>query len=126
LSYYPATEAYAKRRRAEGKSDREIVRRLKGYAAREVYVLLTRPPRVPNAAELRASRWARGLSLRDVAKSLGSCGSYISQLERGLVHNTHFADQYERQLSLFGAKPAPEAPPGVPRGSANSLSQPAA
>jgi transposase len=126
LSYDPATQAYAKRRRTEGKSDREILRCLKRYAAREVYVLLTRPPRVPNAAELRASRLARGLSLRDVAKSLGTSGSYISQLERGLVHNTRFADRYERQLSLFGAKPAPEAPPGAPPGSANSFSQPAA
>jgi hypothetical protein len=126
LSCDPATQAYAKRRRSEGKSDREIVRCLKRYAAREVYVLLTQPPRVPNGAELRAVRVAHGLSLAVVAKSLGTFGSYISKLERGLVHDSDFAERYERQLSTFSAELAPDAPPQRPPKSAGSLSQPAA
>jgi transposase len=37
----PATRAYAARRRAEGKSDREIRRCLKRYIARQLYRALT-------------------------------------------------------------------------------------
>jgi hypothetical protein len=37
MSNHPATRAYAERRTAEGLSKKEIIRRLKRYAAREVY-----------------------------------------------------------------------------------------
>jgi transposase len=40
----PRTHAYADRRRAQGKSDREIKRCLKRYIARELYRQLERPP----------------------------------------------------------------------------------
>ncbi len=102
LSCDPATQAYAMRRRSEGKSDREIVRCLKRYVAREVYLLLTEPPRVPVGADLRAARVGRGLSLAVVADTLGTSGSYVSRLERGLVHDTKFAGLYERHLSVLG------------------------
>ncbi len=122
LSCDPATQAYAKRRRSEGKSDREIVRCLKPLCRPVRFTsLLTQPPRVPNGAELRAVRVAHGLSLAVVAKSLGTFGSYTSKLERGLVHDSDFADRYERQLSDFSAELAPGAPPQRPPKSANSL-----
>jgi transposase len=44
LHYDPATRAYAERRRAEGKSDREIKRCLKRYVARHLYRQLENPP----------------------------------------------------------------------------------
>ena len=47
------TKDYAARRRAEGKNDREIIRCLKRYIAREIYRLLTDPPVVPHGADLR-------------------------------------------------------------------------
>jgi transposase len=43
LRHDPATQAYAKRRRAEGKTDREIKRCLKRYIARQLYRLLETP-----------------------------------------------------------------------------------
>jgi hypothetical protein len=52
LTCDPATQAYAERRRAEGKSDREIVRCLKRYVAREVYRYLVAPEAVPAGADL--------------------------------------------------------------------------
>jgi transposase len=39
----PRTQQYARRRSAEGKSNREIIRCLKRYVAREVFVVLTAP-----------------------------------------------------------------------------------
>jgi transposase len=43
LRYDPATQAYAKRRTAEGKTPREIKRCLKRYLARDLYRLLENP-----------------------------------------------------------------------------------
>jgi hypothetical protein len=40
----PATRAHAQRRRAEGKTNREIRRRLVRYVARQLYRLLEAPP----------------------------------------------------------------------------------
>jgi transposase len=44
LRYHPATQAYAQRRTAEGKTPREIKRCLKRYIARDLYRLLENPP----------------------------------------------------------------------------------
>lgn len=47
LRYDPATRAYADRRRADGKTDREIKRCLKRYVARQLFRLLENPPPTP-------------------------------------------------------------------------------
>lgn len=44
LRYDPTTRAYAERRRAEGKSDREIKRCLKRFVTRQLYRQLENPP----------------------------------------------------------------------------------
>lgn len=44
LRYDPATHLYAERRRAEGRTDREIKRCLKRYIARQLYRQLENPP----------------------------------------------------------------------------------
>jgi transposase len=41
MRYCPTTQPYADRRRAEGKSDKEIRRCLKRYIARQLYRTLT-------------------------------------------------------------------------------------
>jgi transposase len=46
LRYDPTTQAYAKRRTAQGKTPREIKRCLKRYVARDLYRLLENPPRI--------------------------------------------------------------------------------
>jgi transposase len=47
LRYDPATQAYAQRRTAEGKTPREIKRCLKRYIARDLYRLLENPLMTP-------------------------------------------------------------------------------
>jgi transposase len=47
LRYDPATRAYAERRRAEGKTDREIKRCVKRYVSRQLFRLLENPPPTP-------------------------------------------------------------------------------
>jgi hypothetical protein len=50
LQHDEPTRAYAQRRRAEGKTDREIKRCLKRYIARELYRRLETPTRALDAA----------------------------------------------------------------------------
>ena len=66
------TQAYAARRRAEGKTDREILRCLKRHIAREVHRLLTDPPEVPHGADLRRRRTHHGLTLEAAGQCLSA------------------------------------------------------
>ncbi len=93
------TKTYAARRRAEGKSDRDVVRCLKRYVAREVFRHLTAPEAVPRGGELRATRQATGLSLATVAQALGTWPIRISRLERSLDFDTALARRYETLLA---------------------------
>jgi len=94
----PATTAYVERRTAEGKSRREIVRCLKRHVAREAYRHLVRPEPVLAGHDLRATRLAARVSLQTVADALGSWPTRISELERGLKHDTALARRYGQWL----------------------------
>ncbi|MHB1763794.1 MAG: transposase [Acidimicrobiales bacterium] len=104
----PATKAYVACRTAEGKSLREIVRCLKRHIAREVYRHLVRPESVPAGSDLRSARLSARISLQTVADALGSWPTRISELERGLKHDTALARRYVKWLSEHGAN-APKA-----------------
>lgn len=99
LTCDPVSKAYAARRTAEGKSQREIVRCLKRYVAREVYRHLVDPQPVPVGADLRVARLDAGVSLAAVADELGTSINQISRLERALVHDSALARRYEQWLS---------------------------
>jgi transposase len=62
LRYDPATRAYAQRRRAQGKTNREIKRSLVRYVARQLYRLLEHPRFDPTyerpCRPLSPTRWA--------------------------------------------------------------------
>ena len=90
---------YARRRRAEGKTRREIVRCLKRHIAREIYRLLTDPPPVPKGADLRRQRTQQGLTIHQTAQALGAARTQVSELERGINHNRELAERYQRHLA---------------------------
>lgn len=82
----PETAEYAERARARGKSDREVMRCLKRYVAREAYRALMRPHEIRrpgDASELVAARRAARVSQVRAASILGTSEKYISMLERG-------------------------------------------
>ena len=92
MRHDPRTRAYVARRRAEGKSAREIIRCLKRFVAREVFQAITNPPDdLPKGHELRAMRQRQGVTLALVAGAVGTAPIRLSELERGLVHDTHLA-----------------------------------
>ena len=82
----PETAEYAERARARGKSDREVMRCLKRYVAREAYRALMHPHEIrrpEDASELVAARRAAKVSQVRAASILGTSEKYISMLERG-------------------------------------------
>ena len=82
------TRAYIARRTAEGRTDREIVRCLKRYVAREVHRAITRPlPLAPRGAELRQLRTAAGLPQRVVAEQFDINTQRLSRIERGITRD---------------------------------------
>ncbi len=99
LTCDPETAAYRDRRRTEGKSDREIMRCLKRYVAREIHRLLTTPPAVINGTELRVARTTANISLNTAATAINTRPTTLSNLERGLQYDTELATRYQTWLS---------------------------
>ena len=94
----PATKIYVERRTAEGKSQREIVRCLKRYVAREIYRVLVKPDDGVVGDDLRVARLGANISLQMVASALGTWPPKISQLERGLRYDTNLTLRYVEWL----------------------------
>ena len=94
---------YAARRRAEGKTRREIIRCLKRHIAREIYRLLTDPPQVPHGDSLRLQRTRRGLTIDAAAQALHTHTTRISALQRGLYHNRDLAERYQQHLTQLAS-----------------------
>lgn len=103
LQTHDDTKAYAERRRAEGKTNREIIRCLKRYIAREIYRYLVDPHPVAATADLRPKREAMGLGLKAVADVLGVWHTRISELERGLICNPELEARYRTWLDGHAA-----------------------
>jgi len=80
----PRTQAYFERRRAEGRSDREIMRCVKRFIVRELYQALTRPTAaVPTGTQLRELRHQAGLTQQQLADQLDVTPRTISRIEHG-------------------------------------------
>jgi transposase len=87
----PRTRDYVKRRLAEGKTKREIIRCLKRFVAREVFHAITDPHEpIPTGTELRAHRKNAGINLVTAAIGAGVSYPQPSQIERGITqHPNH-------------------------------------
>ena len=107
MRWDPTTIEYTKKRKAEGKTRREIIRCLKRHIAREIYRLLTNPPPTPDGAQLRTLRHQAQITLTHAAQQLHTHPTRLSQLERGLYHNHHLAARYQQWLTT----PVPQQNP---------------
>ena len=99
LRHDQRTQDYAARRRAEGKSDRDIKRCLKRAIAREIQRTLTHPTTVPHGPDLRTARLNAGLTLTTAAETLGTWPNRLSELERGRRHDHDLATRYQQWLN---------------------------
>jgi transposase len=99
LSQDPATQNYAAKRTAEGKSTRHILRSLKRYIAREIYRLLVRPPSVKTHDDLRPMRESLGISMTAASKVTPFSLQQLSRIERGLTANHDMTQSYREWLT---------------------------
>ena len=98
MSTCPRTKAYVKRRTAEGRSKKEIIRCLQRYVAREIHSLLVKDHVTITGAELRAERVHQNKSLAQAAQALTTWPIKLSRFERGLDHDTEMANRYKAWL----------------------------
>ena len=99
MTYEQRTRDYVNRRRAQGRTTKEIIRCLKRAVAREIFILLTTQVEVPRVDDLRPLRQQRGLSLTKVAEHFGVWPTVISTIERGTRRNDEFAQTYRHWLT---------------------------
>ena len=98
MSTCPRTKAYVKRRTAEGRSKKEIIRCLQRYVVREIYSLLVNDHVVIDGTDLRTQRSRTKTSLAQAAHALDTWPIKLSRLERGLDHDTELAARYQAWL----------------------------
>lgn len=102
----PRTQAYFARRRAEGLSDREIMRCVKRFIVRELYRALTRSaPAVPSGAELRALRHEAGLTQRQLADQIDLAPVTISRIEHGQLRTPELRHRIHDLLTPASTTP---------------------
>lgn len=94
-----ATKAYYTRRKAEGKTRRDIIRCLKRALAKEVFQLLLTPHPTTDNTDLRNLRHQRGITLQQAANHLDTWPTSISRLERGQRNDHRLAKQYRDWLT---------------------------
>jgi transposase len=119
LNTDPRTQAYAARRRADGKTEREILRCLKRHIAREIYRLLTRPRPIIGVHDLRPARLQLRLPMQAAADQLGESLTTISRTERGIRPSHQFAATYRGLAQRQGPRPSRLTPIGASKAGAD-------
>jgi transposase len=74
-------------------------RRVKRYAAREIYRQITNPQAAPDNTDLRQMRTTLGCTITTAAVELGQWPSKISLLERGRIRDDDLATVYRQWLT---------------------------
>jgi len=101
MKYDEETIRYVKKRKSEGKSDKEIIRCLKNYLVNRIYRALLNPMDTPVLPEtLAPRRKALGLSQSAVARSLGVSATTVGSLERKVYRNGKLAKRYADLLEM--------------------------
>ncbi|TDW29525.1 IS110 family transposase [Cryobacterium psychrophilum] len=95
----PRTMAYFDKRRAEGLSDRDIVRCIERHVANEIFALLTNPEiSTPQGPLLRQRRQTLQLAMTEVAHQMGVPYQRLRRLELGERSDAELQNTYETWL----------------------------
>lgn len=104
----PRTVEYFDRRRAEGLSDRDIIRCLKRHIANEIFHTLTHPmPATPAGLVLRQRRQALNIPITVLAATLGVPYQKLRRLEIGTRGDTALEHQAHAALDQITPPPTP-------------------
>jgi transposase len=97
LSNDERTKRYVANR--PNKPMKAIIRCLKRYVARELFVLIVDPPTVPDGTVLRTVRQQHGLTMTTAAKALNVAPARLSEIERQVRFDSDLATRYENWLN---------------------------
>jgi transposase len=102
----PRTIAYFDKRRAEGLSDRDIIRCLKRHIADEIFRILTDPdPVAPAGPLLRQQRQAFGIPITVLADTLGVPYQRLRRRETGNRHDPELQSRAHEALEHIAHTP---------------------
>ena len=99
MTCHQPTKDYVARLRADGKSQRFIIRCLKRYIAREVHHLLLHPQHAATGRDLRDTRRRLGRTQDDAAAALGCHAPRISNIENNKPGNHELTIRYRQWLN---------------------------
>lgn len=100
MRYDPRTRTYVARRTAEGKTRAEIMRCLKRFVAREIFQIITNPPRdLPAGPDIRRRRLEAGITLTALANALEVAPIRLSNVERALEYSNDIAYRADAWLT---------------------------
>jgi transposase len=103
----PRTMAYFERRRAEGLTDRDIMRCLKRHVANEIYAALLNPATDnPAGRELRTIRQQIGIPISVLAATLGVSYQRLRRLEIGTRADPELEQRATIALTQLGPRQA--------------------
>ena len=104
----PRTAEYFARRRAEGLSDRDIIRCLKRHIANEIFHTLTNPtPETAAGLILRQRRQSLGIPITVLAATLGIPYQKLRRLEIGTRSDAALEHQAHTALDRVTPRPCP-------------------
>lgn len=92
------TLAYMAKRKSDGKTKREAVRRLKRFIAGEIYSTLRHPMRLKYAQGSKLADMLKSLKLtqKQVARELGVPNARLSEIERDICPHEEIRREYDR------------------------------
>jgi len=104
----PRTAEYFARRRAEGLSDRDIIRCLKRHIANEIFHTLTNPtPETAAGLILRQRRQSLGIPITVLAATLGIPYQKLRRFEIGTRSDATLEHQAHTALDRVTLRPCP-------------------
>ena len=98
MTCHAPTRDYVSRKRASGRSDKEILRQLKRALVREIYRSLTRGLMPPELSDLRPTRQHKNITIAAAARALDTYPSKIIRTENGTYPDYELAARYRQWL----------------------------
>lgn len=96
------TLSYMAKRKSDGKTKREAMRRLKRFIAREIHSTLRHPMRLKyvQGEDLAAMKKSLGLTQQQIARELNVPNVRLSEIERDVCPHEEIRREYDRYLTL--------------------------
>lgn len=101
MQYCEETRRYAEKKLAEGKSLKDVLRRLKRAIAREVWGHFMNPKPVPDVSDLRVTRQEKRVTLVRAGAAMGTHATKIARIEKSEARDDKLVGRYREWLQMI-------------------------